>query len=156
MDIDSTWIPGRRRATARRRERARPWPLPLPALPAIQRGGHTFVQSASGLVCSLCQHPERTTRGRCPSASGARARGAALQLRLDGSASHRIVDLLQGGKVVSVLCVVCGSYGGGVVPRSLLSNCPGAPTSGRLLALRDVLLGFLPAPSAARLHSIPG
>ena len=37
---------------------------------------------------------------------------AAQRLRLDGSAGHRIVDLLQGGKVVSVLCAVCGSYGG--------------------------------------------
>ena len=52
LDIDSTWIPGRARATTRRRERARPWPLPLPAPPAIQRGGHTFVQSASGRFCS--------------------------------------------------------------------------------------------------------
>ena len=77
LDIDSTWIPGRGRATTRRRERARPWSLPLPALPAIQRGGHTFVQSATGLVCSLCQHPERTTRGRCPG-------------RLDGSAATEL------------------------------------------------------------------
>ena len=104
----------------------RPWSLPLPALPAIQRGGHTFVHSASGRVCSLCQHPERTTCGRCPGASGARARGAALQFQLDGSAGHRIVDLLQGGRVVSVLCTVCGSYGDRMVRRSLLSNCLGA------------------------------
>ena len=37
-----------------------------------------------------------------------------------------------------------GSYGGRVVRQYLLSNCPGAPTLGRLLALRYVLLGFLP------------
>ena len=104
LDIDSTWTPGRGRATTGWRERARPWPLPV--LPAIQRGGHTFVQSTSGRVCSLCQHPERTTCGRCPGASGGRARGAALQFRLDGSAGHRIVDLLQGGKVLSVTVVV--------------------------------------------------
>ena len=62
LDTDMTWIPGRGRATTRLSERARPWPLP-----AIQRGVHTFVDSASGCVCSLCQHPERTTRGRCQS-----------------------------------------------------------------------------------------
>ena len=73
---------------------------------------------------TLCQHPERTTLGRRPGASGARARGAALQLQLDDSAGQRIVDLLQGGKVVSVLCAVCGSCRRGVVRRSLLSNCP--------------------------------
>ena len=124
----------------RRRERARLWSLPLPALPAIQRGGHTFVQRFLGRFCSLCQHPERTTRGKC---RGARSRGAALQFRLDGSADNRIVDLVQGGNVVSVLCVVCGSYCGRVVRRSLLSNCLGALTPARLRALRDVLLGFL-------------
>ena len=74
LDIDSTRISGRGRATTRRRERARPWPLPLPALPAIQRRGHTFVDSASGRICSFCQHQERTTCGGCPAASGARAR----------------------------------------------------------------------------------
>ena len=140
LDTNSTWIPGRGRAIARRRERARPWPLPLP-------------QSAPVRVCSLCQHPERTTRGWCPGASSARARGAALQFRLDGSAGHRIVDLLQGGKVVSVLCVVCGLYGGRVVRISLLGNCPAAPTPGRLLALR----GFLPrSHRTTRLDSILG
>ena len=36
--------------------------------------------------------------------------------------SCSIVDLLQGGKVVTVLSVVCGSYGGRVVRRSLLSS----------------------------------
>ena len=71
---------------------------------------------------------------------GARAHGAALQFWLDGCAGHRIVDLLQGGKVVSVLCVVCGSHGGRVVRRSLLSNCLGAPTPGTLLALRSLTL----------------
>ena len=46
-------------------------------------------------------------------AVGVRApqRGAVLQLWLDGSAGRRIVDLLQGGRVVR---------------RYLLSNCPGA------------------------------
>ena len=130
-DVDDLWILGRGRAFAGRRVRARPWLLPLPALPTIRRRGHTFVDSASGRVCTRWWHPERSTRG------GARARGAALQIRLDGSAGHRIVDLLQGGKVVSVLC-------GRVVRQSLLGNCPGAPTPERLLALRDVLLGFLP------------
>ena len=36
-------------------------------------------------------------------------RDTAQRLPLDGSAGQRIVDLLQGDKVVSVLCVVCGS-----------------------------------------------
>ena len=85
---------------------------------------HTFVDSASGRVCSVS-----TQKG----SSSARACGAALQIRLDGSAGHRIVDPLQGGKVVSVLCVVCGSYGVRVVRRSLLSSCPGAPTPGTQL-----------------------
>ena len=44
------------------------------------------------------QHPERSTCGGCPGAPGARAHGAALQIRLDGSAGDRIVDLLRGGK----------------------------------------------------------
>ena len=59
------------------------------------------------------------------------------------------MDLRQGGKVVSVICAVCGSSGGRVVRRSLLSTCPGAPTPGRRLALRDVLLGFLPGSKRA-------
>ena len=55
--------------------------------------------------------------------------------------------------MVSVLCAVCGSYGGRVVRRSLSSNCPGAPTPWRQLALRDVLLGFLPrSKRAARIR----
>ena len=59
--------------------------------------------------------------------------------------------------MVSVRCAVYGSYGGRVVRSSLLSNCPGAPTLGRLLALRDVLLRFLPGfQRTARLDSIPG
>ena len=63
---------------------------------------------------------------------------------------------LQGGKVVSVHCAVCCSHSGRVVRRSLLSNCPGALTAGRLLALRDVLLGLLPGSKrAARLDRIP-
>ena len=95
-------------------------------------------------VCAVCQHLESPTRGRCPgAASGARARRASLNLWLDGCSGHRIVDLLQGGKEVSVLCAVCGSHGGRVVRRSLLSKCPGAPTPGRRQALHDLLLSFL-------------
>ena len=122
LDIDSTWLPGRGCATARQGERERPWPLPLPALPTIWRRGHTFVDNTSGRTCAGCQHPERATRGRCPGAAGAGVRDAAQRLRLDGSAGHRNVDLLQGGKVVSVICVVCGSYGGRVVRKSLLDR----------------------------------
>ena len=128
---------------ARQRERERPWPLPLPALPTIWRRGHTFVDSASGRMCARCHYPERATRGRCHGAAGAGVRDAAQRLRLDGSAGHRFVDLLQGGKVVSVICVVCGSYGGRVVRKSLLDKCPGTPPRGRRLALLDVLLGLL-------------
>ena len=51
--------------------------------------------------------------------------------------------------MVSVLCAVCGSYGGRVVRRTLLGKCPGTPPPWRQLALRDVLLGF---PSA--LHDL--
>ena len=59
--------------------------------------------------------------------------------------------------MVSVLCAVCGSYGGRVVRRLLVSNCLGAPTPGRLLSLRDVLLGFLPgSEGTARLDSTLG
>ena len=84
-------------------------------------------------------------------------RASARRFRLDGSAGHRIVDLLQGGKVVSVLCAVCGSHSGHVVRRSLLGKCPGTPPPGRLLALRDVLLGFLPGSKrTAGFDSIPG
>ena len=104
LDIDSTWLPGRGRATARQRERGRPQPLPLLALPTIWRRGHTFGDSASGRIFARCQHPERATRGRCPGGAGARVRDAAQRLRLDGSAGHRIVDLLQEGKVVPVVC----------------------------------------------------
>ena len=68
---------------------------------------------------------------------------------LDGSAGHRIVDLVQGGKVVSVLH-------GRVVRQSLLGNCPGAPTPGRLLALRDVLLGFLLRSKRTAHLDVPG
>ena len=50
--------------------------------------------------------------------------------------------------MVSVLCAVCGSYGGRVVY---------PPPPRRQLALRDVLLGFLPVSKrTARLDSIPG
>ena len=55
---------------------------------------------------SQCQHLERTTRGKSQGASGARARGAVWQSRFVGSAGHRLIDLLLGGKVASVLCVV--------------------------------------------------
>ena len=156
LDIGSTWLFGRGRAIARQRERERPWPLPLPALPTIWRRGHTFVDSASGRICARCQHPECATCGRCPGAAGARASDAAQRLRLDGFAGTT-VDLLQGGKVVSAICVVCGSYGGRVVRKSLLDKCPGTPPLGRRLALRDVLLGFLPGSKrTARLDSVPG
>ena len=52
-----------------------------------------------------------------------------------------LVDLSLRGKVVSVLCVSCGSCGARVVRRSVLSECPGAR---RRLAFKDVLLGLLP------------
>ena len=83
-------------------------------------------------------------------------RGAVFQFRLDCSA-HRIVDLPQGGKVVSVVCAVCRSCGGRVVRRSLLIEWLGAPTPGRRLALHGVLLGFLPVSErTARLDKVPG
>ena len=53
-----------------------------------------------------------------------------------------------------MLCAVCDSYDGRAVRRLLLSN---SPTSGRLLVLRDALLGFLPGSMrTARLDSILG
>ena len=59
--------------------------------------------------------------------------------------------------MVSVICVVCGSYGGRMVRKSPLDKCPGTPPLGRRLALRGVLLGFLlGSKRAARLDSIPG
>ena len=68
----------------------------------------------------------------------------------------RIVDLLQAGKVVSVLCAVCGSFGGHVVRRSLLGNCPVALTPEQL-ALRDAPLGFLlDSKRTARLDKVLG
>ena len=74
-----------------------------------------------------------------------------------GLTVHTYVDLRQGGKVVSVLCAACGSHGGRVVRCSLLSSCPGTPTPGRRLALRDVLLGFLSGSKrAALLDFVPG
>ena len=139
-DIDDVWLPGRGRALAARRERTRPWPLPLPVRLTVRSRGHTFVDSASKRLCALCQHPELLVRGRFPGTAGSRVRCAAQQIGLEGSTAHTIVDLRQGGKVV---CAVCGWYGGRVVRHSLLSTCPGAPTPGRRLALRDVLLGFL-------------
>ena len=157
LDIDATWLPRRGRAAAMRHVRERPWPLPLPLRPAIQRRGHLFADSTSGRFCTRCQRPERTTRDWCPGASGTRALDAALRLRLGGSSGHRIVDLRHGGKVVAALCAVCGSYGGRVVRLSLLSRCPGAPTPGRRLALRDVLLGFLPGSRrTVRIDEVPG
>ena len=110
LDIYSTWLPGCGRATARRREREGPWPLSLPALPTIWRP-------------HLLALPASRARGKCQGAAGARVRGAVQRFRLDGSAGHKIVDLLQGGKVVSLLGGVCGSYGGRVVRRSLLGKC---------------------------------
>ena len=102
---------------------------------------NTFIDSATGRICALCLRPETSARGRCPGTAGARARGAAQ--------GHTLVDLRQGGKVVSVFCTVCSSYGGRVVRR--------APTPGRRLALRDVLLGFLPSSKrAALLDFVPG
>ena len=96
-------------------------------------------------------------------AAGAQARQAPeCATRRNGSSltalrGHRIVDLLQGGKVVSVVCVVCDSYGGRVVRKSLQDTCPGTPPPARRLALRDVLLGFLPGSKrTARLDSVPG
>ena len=44
-----------------------------------------------------------------------------------------------------------------VVRKSLLRNCLGAPTPARLLALRDVLLGFLPGSKrTVHLDCVPG
>ena len=58
---------------------------------------------------------------------------------------------------MSVLCAVCGSYGGHVVRRSLPGKGSGTPPPGRLLALRDVLLGFLPGSErTARFDWSPG
>ena len=149
-DIDETWIPRRGLVIAGRRELARPWVLPLPPLPTIQRRGNAFVDSASQRLCPPLSAPRAYDARQVE-------RAAALQIRLDGSAGHRIVDLLQGGKVVSVLCAVCGSYGGRVVRQPLLSNCPGAQTPGRQLALRDVLLGFLPVSKrTVHLDRVPG
>ena len=97
---------------------------------------------------------ERMTRGKYPGASGARARSAELQFRLDGSVEHRNVDLLQGGKVVSELCVMCGSFGGCVVGRSLLSGLLLAPVpvSGGIwspaLAVQHVMKHRSPRPSS--------
>ena len=88
-----------------------------------------------------CQQPERTTRGS-PGVSGARGRGAAFQFRPDGSARHRIVDLLQRRMVVSVLFAVVPAvvaWSGGLCPaNALVLRLPG-----RRLTLHDVLLGFL-------------
>ena len=70
------------------------------------------------------------------------ARGEALQIRLDGSSGHRIVDLLQGSNVFSLLCAVCGSYGDSWA------------TAG---AARRVFLGFLPGPKrTVRLDCVSG
>ena len=59
---------------------------------------------------------------------------------LVGSAGHRIVDLSQGGKVVSVLCAVWFPRWsrGATISAQQLPWC----TPGRQLALRDVLLLF--------------
>ena len=60
------------------------------------------------------------------------ARGAAQQFQLGGFSGRGFVDLWMGGKVAS-----------------LLGECPGAPTTGRWLALHDVLLGCLPGSKRA-------
>ena len=90
-DIDDDWHPWLGRALAVRRERARPWPLPLPARPTVWSRGHTFADTASGRVCALCQRPELSARGGCSSTAGSRARGAAQQIRLDGSTGDTLV-----------------------------------------------------------------
>ena len=58
--------------------------------------------------------------------------------------------------MVSEFCAVCGSHGGRVVRQALVSNCHDA-THGRVLALRDVLLVFLPGSKrTVHLHRVPG
>ena len=113
VDIDATWIPGRGRANARRHERVRPWPLLLSALPAIQRRGHSFIESFSGLVCPLCQPP-------APERAAQRLSSGLTALRgMESLISCREARW----PPCSALCV--GFYGGCVVRRSLLNNCPG-------------------------------
>ena len=102
-----------------------------------------------------------------PAQSARRVVGAHAQLAPECAAQRigsgltalRATELLiscREARWLSVLCVVCGSHGGHVVRRSLLSICPGAPTPGRLLALREVLLRFLSGSKrTARLDSIP-
>ena len=100
---------------------------------------------------------EGTRMSRSPQSAFARSASTQSARHVIGAqAPERAAQRHNSGKVVSVLYVVCGSCGGRVVRRSLLSNCPGAPTPGRLLALRDVLLGFLPGSQrTARLDSVP-
>ena len=124
LDIDSTWIPGRGRATARRREREQPWPLPF-----TRPSGDEGTRLSTAL-------------------QGAFARSASTQ-----SARHVASDQAprapERAAQVSVLCAVCGSYGGRVVRRSLLGKCPGTPLLGRRLAVPG-------SKRSARLDSIPG
>ena len=98
FDIDSTWIPrrGRLRDGASERDHgpcrcqcSRPSSDESTRLSTAPQGA--FARSAS-----------TQSAGGCPGSSGTRARGAALQLRLNGSVARRVLDLLQGGKVVAV------------------------------------------------------
>ena len=76
-------------------------------------------------------------------AGGAQARQALeCVTRRNGSGltALQATELLtswQGGKVVSVICVVCGSYGGRVVRKSLLNTCPGTLAGSAPSALHD-------------------
>ena len=78
------------------------------ASPVAGASGHptAWAHGFPGRVCALCQNLERTVRGRCPGASGARARGTAFHCRLGGSAGHGMW---------SPLCTVRGSHGCRVV-----------------------------------------
>ena len=128
LDINAVWILVRGRASAWRHERSRPWPPPWPRLPAFFGVGTILLKVSSG-ECARCQHLERTTRGRCLKASGARR--AALRFNSALTALRGTSLLISCRRVVSVLCVACGSYGVCVVRRSLPCECPGAPTPGR-------------------------
>ena len=124
-------LPGRGRAKSRRHERLRP--------------------------CFRCQRSRQSSNsfsGRVLLASSTcRANGAGIwsgffprhrQFRLGGSPGHRFVDLWHGCKVVSMLCVACGTCGGRVARRPLLGACPGA------LTLHDGLLCFVPGSNTLR------
>ena len=55
---------------------------------------------------------ERLARRKCPGAVASRARVAAQPLRLGGCTVRNFVDLWSCGNAVSVLCLLCVSYGG--------------------------------------------